>query len=408
MPQVSNRVKNAYQSPIRKLVPFADQAKAAGKKVYHLNIGQPDLRTPTSAFDKIRNTEIKVLEYGPSAGILSYRKKLVEYYTRFDVTVTPENIMVTTGASEAVLFLILSCLDKGDEMIIPEPFYANYIGFSEIGDVTIKSITSTIETGFALPSIEEFEKQITSKTKAILICNPNNPTGCLYSKETLEGLGALVKKHNLFLFVDEVYREFCYDGQTFFSVLNLKGCEENVAVVDSISKRYSACGARIGAIITRNTQMINSINKLGQFRLCAPMMGQMMAEAMLDEDESYLIESCNEYDRRRNVLYNRLKNMEGVTCYKPGGAFYIFTKLPIDDGDRFCQWLLEDFSFENQTVMLSPGAGFYTTEGLGKDEVRIAYVLNEQDLNKAMDCLEEALKVYPGSTLENKTMVLRK
>ena len=396
MPEVSTRVKNAYQSPIRKLVPFANQAKAAGKKVYHLNIGQPDLQTPAIAFEKIRNTDIKVLEYGPSAGNLSYRKKLVDYYTRFDVELTPENIMVTTGASEAVLFLILSCLDKGDEMIIPEPFYANYIGFSEIGDVQIKSITSTIETGFALPSIEEFEKKITSKTKAILICNPNNPTGCLYSKEALEELGALVKKHNLFLFVDEVYREFCYDGQSFFSVMNLEGCEENVAVVDSISKRYSACGARIGAIITRNTQIIDSINKLGQFRLCAPMMGQIMAEAMLDEDESYLIESCKEYDRRRNVLYNRLKNMEGVTCYKPGGAFYIFTKLPIDDGDRFCQWLLEDFSFENQTVMLSPGAGFYTTEGLGKDEVRIAYVLNEHDLNKAMDCLEEALKVYPG------------
>jgi len=399
MPEVSTRVKNAYQSPIRKLVPFANQAKAAGKKVYHLNIGQPDLCTPKIAFDKIRNTDIKVLEYGPSAGNLSYRKKLVDYYTRFDVEVTPENIMVTTGASEAVLFLILSCLDKGDEMIIPEPFYANYIGFSEIGDVQIKSITSTIETGFALPSIEEFEKKITSKTKAILICNPNNPTGCLYSKEALEQLGALVKKHNLFLFVDEVYREFCYDGQSFFSVMNLQGCEENVAVVDSISKRYSACGARIGAIITRNLQITDSINKLGQFRLCAPMMGQIMAEAMLDEDESYLIESCQEYDRRRNVLYDRLKNMEGVTCYKPGGAFYIFTKLPIDDGDRFCQWLLEDFSYKNQTVMLSPGAGFYTTEGLGKDEVRIAYVLNEHDLNKAMDCLEEALKVYPGSTL---------
>lgn len=399
MPEVSNRVKNAYQSPIRKLVPFANQAKAAGKKVYHLNIGQPDLQTPAIAFEKIRNTDIKVLEYGPSAGNLSYRKKLVEYYTRFDVEVSPKNIMVTTGASEAILFLILSCLDKGDEMIIPEPFYANYIGFSEIGDVQIKSITSTIETGFALPSIEEFEKKITSKTKAILICNPNNPTGCLYSKEALEELGALVKKHNLFLFVDEVYREFCYDGQSFFSVLNLEGCEENVAVVDSISKRYSACGARIGAIITRNTQIIDSINKLGQFRLCAPMMGQLMAEAMLDEDESYLIESCQEYDRRRNVLYQRLKKMEGVTCYKPGGAFYIFTKLPIDDGDRFCQWLLEDFSYENQTVMLSPGAGFYTTEGLGKDEVRIAYVLNEHDLNKAMDCLEAALKVYPGSTM---------
>ncbi len=396
MPEVSNRVKSAYQSPIRKLVPFANQAKANGKKVYHLNIGQPDLPTPAAAFEKIRNTDFKVLEYGPSAGNSSYREKLVHYYKRFDVEIHSNNIMVTTGASEAVLFLILSCLDKGDEMIIPEPFYANYIGFSEIGDVKIKSITSTIETGFALPSVEEFEKKITLKTKAILICNPNNPTGCLYSKEALEELGALVKKHNLFLFVDEVYREFCYDGQSFFSVMNLAGCEENVAVVDSISKRYSACGARIGAIITRNNQITNSIIKLGQFRLCAPVLGQFMAEAMLDEDDSYLSEACEEYDRRRNVLYNRLNKMKGVTCYKPGGAFYIFTRLPIDDGDRFCQWLLEDFSHHNQTVMLSPGAGFYTTKGLGKNEVRIAYVLNEVDLNNAMDCLEVALNVYPG------------
>lgn len=399
MPEVSDRVKNAYQSPIRKLVPFAEKAKAEGKNVFHLNIGQPDLRTPEVAFDKIRNTDIKVLAYGPSAGNISYREKLVNYYSRFDVDVTAENIMVTTGASEAVLFLILSCLDKGDEMIIPEPFYANYIGFSEIGDVKIEPITSYIETGFALPSIEQFEKKITSKTKAILICNPNNPTGCLYSKEALESLGALVKKHNLFLFVDEVYREFCYDDQSFFSVMNLKACEENVAVVDSISKRFSACGARIGAIITRNTQIVDSITKLGQFRLCAPVIGQLMAEAMLEEDEDYLAESCKEYDRRRNILYDRLNSMEGVTCYKPGGAFYMFSRLPIDDGDRFCQWLLEEFSYENQTVMLSPGAGFYTTRGLGKNEVRIAYVLNEEDLNKAMDCLEAALKVYPGSTL---------
>ena len=399
MPEVSDRVKNAYQSPIRKLVPFADKAKADGKKIYHLNIGQPDLCTPSAAFDKIRNADIKVLEYGPSAGNFSYRKKLVDYYKRFDVSITPENIMVTTGASEAILFLILSCLDKGDEMIIPEPFYANYIGFSEIGDVRIQSITSTIETCFALPSTDEFEKKITPKTKAILICNPNNPTGCLYSKEALKELSELVRKHNLFLFVDEVYREFCYDGQSFFSVMNLTGCEDNVVVVDSISKRYSACGARIGAIVTRNLQIVDAVNKLGQFRLCAPMIGQIMAEAILDEDDNYLAESCEEYDRRRNVLHNRLNNMEGVTCYKPGGAFYIFTRLPIDDGDRFCQWLLEDFSHENQTVMLAPGAGFYTTAGLGKDEVRIAYVLNEHDLNKAMDCLEEALKVYPGATL---------
>ena len=394
MPKISKRVSDAYSSPIRKLTPFANQAKADGKKVFHLNIGQPDLPTPKVGFDKIRNTDIEVLAYGSSKGALSYRKKLVEYYQRFDIQVTAEDILVTTGASEAILFLALSCMDKGDEVIIPEPFYANYIGFSEIADVSIKSITSTIETGFALPNVEDFEKIITPRTKAILICNPNNPTGCLYSKEDLEQLGALVKKHNLFLFVDEVYREFCYDGLEFFSVLNLDGLENNVAVVDSISKRYSACGARIGAIISRNQELTAAITKLGQFRLCAPILGQMVAEAILENDGNYLAEAQNEYARRRELLFNRLSKMDEVTCYKPGGAFYIFAKLPIDDGDKFCQWLLEDFSHNNQTVMLSPGAGFYATQGLGKQEIRIAYVLNVDDLNLAMDCLEVALKEY--------------
>ncbi len=394
MPNISQRVAQAYSSPIRKLTPYADQAKADGKKVFHLNIGQPDLPTPQVGFDKIRNTDIQVLAYGSSKGTLSYRKKLVEYYRRFDIEVTAEDILVTTGASEAILFLALSCMDKGDEVIIPEPFYANYIGFSEIADVSIKSITSSIETGFALPNVEDFEKIITPKTKAILICNPNNPTGCLYSKEDLEQLGALVKKHNLFLFVDEVYREFCYDGLEFFSVLNLEGLENNVAVVDSISKRYSACGARIGAIISRNQELVEANTKLGQFRLCAPILGQMVAEAILENDGNYLAEAQSEYARRRELLFNRLSKMDGVTCYKPGGAFYIFAKLPIDDGDKFCQWLLEDFSHNNQTVMLSPGAGFYATEGLGKQEIRIAYVLNVDDLNLAMDCLEIALKEY--------------
>lgn len=396
MPNISNRVANAYSSPIRKLAPFADQAKADGKRVFHLNIGQPDLKTPQVAFQKIRETEIPVLEYVASQGILSYREKLVNYYRRFDIDVTAENILVTTGASEAVLFLILSCMDKGDEVIIPEPFYANYIGFAEIGDVQIKPITSSIETGFALPEADDFEKIITPKTKAILICNPNNPTGCLYSKEALEKLGALVKKHNLFLFVDEVYREFCYDDQEFFSVLNLPGLEENVAVVDSISKRYSACGARIGAIITQNSELTKAITKLGQFRLCAPVLGQIIAEAIVENDHQYIEDARQEYARRREVLFNRLRQMEGVVCNNPGGAFYVFAKLPIDDCDRFCQWLLEEFSHENQTVMLSPGAGFYATSGLGKQEVRIAYVLNVDDLNRAMDCLEKALEVYPN------------
>ena len=394
MPKISQRVAQAYSSPIRKLTPFADQAKADGKKVFHLNIGQPDLLTPDAAFDKIKNTDMKVLAYGSSKGKLSYRKKLVQYYQRFDIEVTAEDILVTTGASEAILFLALSCMDKDDEIIIPEPFYANYIGFSEIADISIQPITSTIETGFQLPSVDDFEKLITPRTKAILICNPNNPTGCLYSKEDLEALGALVKKHNIFLFVDEVYREFCYDGLEFFSALNLKGLENNVAVVDSISKRYSACGARIGAIISRNKELVEAITKLGQFRLCAPMLGQMVAEAILDNDDNYLTEARNEYARRRGLLYQRLSNMKGVTCYQPGGAFYIFAKLPIDDGDKFCQWLLEDFSHNNQTVMLSPGAGFYATKGLGKQEIRIAYVLNCDDLNLAMDCLEVALEKY--------------
>ena len=394
MPNISKRVAQAYSSPIRKLTPFADQAKANGKKVFHLNIGQPDLLTPDTAFDKIKNTDIKVLAYGPSKGKLSYRKKLVQYYQRFNIEVTAEDILVTTGASEAILFLALSCMDRGDEIIIPEPFYANYIGFSEIADISIRPITSTIETGFKLPSVDDFEKIITPRTKAILICNPNNPTGCLYSKEDLEALGELVKKHNIFLFVDEVYREFCYDDLEFFSALNLKGLENNVAVVDSISKRYSACGARIGAIISRNKELVEAITKLGQFRLCAPMLGQMVAEAILENDGNYLTEARDEYARRRALLYDRLSNMKGVTCYQPGGAFYIFAKLPIDDGDKFCQWLLEEFSHNNQTVMLSPGAGFYATKGLGKQEIRIAYVLNCDDLNLAMDCLEAALDEY--------------
>lgn len=394
MPEISNRVAQAYSSPIRKLTPFADQAKADGKKVFHLNIGQPDIETPQVAFEKIRKTDIKILKYGSSKGVLSYREKLVDYYQRFDINVTAEDILVTAGASEAIMFLVLSCLDKGDEVIIPEPFYANYIGFTEIGDVSIQPVTSTIETGFSLPSSADFEKIITPKTKAILICNPNNPTGCLYSKEALQELGNLVKKHNLFLFVDEVYREFCYDGLDFFSVLNLAGLEKNVVVIDSISKRYSACGARIGAIITRNEELVEAITKLGQFRLCAPMLGQMVAEAILENDGNYLTEALSEYDRRRALLFERLSNMDGVVCNKPGGAFYIFAQLPIDDGDKFCQWLLEEFSYENQTVMLSPGAGFYATKGLGKQEIRIAYVLNCDDLNRAMDCLEVALKEY--------------
>jgi aspartate aminotransferase len=381
-------------SPIRKLVPFAEAAKKRGTKVYHLNIGQPDIETPKAVLDAVRHSDFKVLEYSHSAGNESYRKKSVEYYSRFGIDLDFSQIMITTGGSEAILFGMMACLDAGDEVIIPEPFYANYNGFATAADVVIKPITSSIETKFALPPIAEFEKVITSKTKAIVICNPNNPTGYLYSQTEMESLAALVKKHNLFLFSDEAYREFCYDGALPFSALQLKGIDDNVVVMDTISKRYSACGGRIGAFVTRNKELFDTAMKFAQARLSPPSFAQIAGEAAIDLPLNYFDEIKNEYTDRRNLLVKRLNEMDGVYCPNPGGAFYAIAKLPIDDADKFCQWLLESFSYNNQTVMLAPATGFYATAGLGKNEVRLAYVLNKEDLSKAMDCLQQALIEY--------------
>jgi aspartate aminotransferase len=396
MPSLSKRGNKLPPSPIRKLVPFAEEAKRQGKVVYHLNIGQPDIKTPEIAIEAVKNMDRTVIEYSHSAGFESYRRKLAGYYNNFGIDISFEQIMVTTGGSEAILFGLFSCLDAGDEVIIPEPFYANYNGFALAGNIVVKPITAKIETGFALPPIEEFEKLITSKTKAILICNPNNPTGYLYSKEELEALRKIVLKHDLFLFADEVYREFSYDGKQHFSVLNLDGLDKHVVVVDSISKRYSACGARIGALVTRNRDIYNTALKFGQARLSPPTLGQILGEAAIDTPTAYFDEVKIEYVSRRDLIVQSLSGMDGVICPNPGGAFYAMARLPIDNADRFCQWLLEEFSYEGATVMLAPGSGFYATEGAGTREVRIAYVLNKGDLQKAMVCLSEALKVYPG------------
>jgi aspartate aminotransferase len=394
MPNISNRGRHTYASPIRKLSGFANQAKAAGKRVYHLNIGQPDIATPKVALNKIKNLDLSVVAYAPAEGIRSYREALVDYYKSFEIEVTADQILITTGASEAILFSMLSCMDAGDEIIIPEPFYAIYNGFSQMSGLTIVPITSYLETGFKLPEVAEFEQVITEKSKAIFICNPNNPTGCLYSKDNLIALANLAKKHDLFLFVDEVYREFCYDDGEFFSALNIDGMSENVVVMDSISKRFSACGARVGALVTRNQELLDTVVRFSRLRLSSPTLGQILAEATLSEPPAYIEIARSEYDLRRKTVYDRLSKMKGVDCYLPGGAFYCFARLPIADSEHFCQWLLEDFDYQNKTVMLAPGGGFYATEGLGQNEVRIAYVLNVNDLHKAMDCLEEALKVY--------------
>lgn len=394
MPSISSRGRNVPMSPFRKLVPFADKAKEAGKHVYHLNIGQPDIETPLYALKQVRENQLKVLAYSPAVGQLSYRKKLVEYYQKFDVSLTPDDIIVTTGGSEAIQFAMLSCFDIGDEVIVPEPFYANYNGFAQIGSLNIRPITCHIEDGFALPPVEAFEAVITDKTRGIFITNPNNPTGCFYSREDLAQLGRLCKAYDLFLFVDEVYREFCYDGKEFYSALRLEGLEDHVIVVDSISKRYSACGARIGALVTRNQGVLEAATRYAKLRLSPPGLAQILAEATLDMDDSYLGQVTEAYDRRRQVVYNRLQAMPGVVSYLPGGAFYCFAKFPLRSAEHFCQWLLESFEHEGATVMLSPGEGFYATPGLGRDEVRIAYILNEQDLEKAMDCLEVALETY--------------
>lgn len=384
-------------SPIRKLVPFAEAAKKKGYKVYHLNIGQPDIETPPAILDAVRHTDIKVLEYSHSAGNESYRRKLVQYYKKVGIDVSYDQIMITTGGSEAIMFGLLTCLNPGDEVIVPEPFYANYNGFACAAGVNVVPITSTIETGFALPPIEDFEKVITPRTKGIMICSPNNPTGYLYSKEEMYKLKDICLEHDLYLFSDEAYREFCYDGE-YVSALHIDGLEQHVVLLDTISKRYSACGARLGALVTKNKLVYDAAMKFAQARLSPPGLAQIMGEAAIDLPDNYFDEPKAEYLSRRNLLVKRLNAMPGVVCPNPGGAFYAMAKLPIDDSDKFCQWLLESFSYKGQTLMLAPATGFYGTAGLGKQEVRLAYVLNLTSLDQAMDCLEEALKVYPGRT----------
>lgn len=384
------------ESPIRKLVPYAEKAKAIGRKVFHLNIGQPDIPTPQSMIDAMHHLDVKVIEYSHSAGIQSYRQKMCSYYEKHNIHVTPEQIIVTAGASEAILFAVQTCLNPGDEIIIPEPFYANYNGFTISAGVKVKPIISSIESGFALPPISEFEKAIGPKTKAIMVCNPNNPTGYLYSADELEVLRQIVMKYDLFLFADEVYREFCYDGTVHYSVLNLEGVENNVVLFDSVSKRYSACGVRIGAMISRNKEVMSTALKFAQARLSPPSLGQIASEAAMETPESYFTDVIEEYLKRRNIVVDMMNKMDGVLCPNPRGAFYVTARLPIDNTDRFCQWLLEDFHHQDQTLMLAPATGFYSTPGAGANEVRISYVLNVEDLKKAMICLEEALKVYPG------------
>lgn len=393
---ISKRGEQMPPSPIRKLVPFAEAAKRRGTKVYHLNIGQPDIETPPAIMDAVRHTNIKVLEYSHSAGNESYRRKLVQYYKKVGIDVSYDQIMITTGGSEAIMFGFFTCLNPGDEVIIPEPFYANYNGFACAAGVNVVPITSHIENGFALPPIEDFEKVITSKTKAIVVCNPNNPTGYLYSREEMEELKDICLKHNLYLFSDEAYREFCYDGE-YISAMHLTGLEENVVLMDTISKRYSACGARIGALVTKNKTVYDAAMKFAQARLSPPGLAQILGEAAIDLPDSYFVAPKAEYLSRRNLLVSRLNAMPGVFCPNPGGAFYAIARLPIDDSDKFCQWLLEDFTYNNQTVMLAPATGFYGTAGLGKNEVRLAYVLNLDAITAAMDCLEKALEQYPGN-----------
>jgi len=395
MPNLSDRGLILPESPIRKLVPFAEAAKKKGRKVYHLNIGQPDIETPRIALDAIKNIDLKVIEYSHSAGIESYRKALADYYNKLGLELSFQDIMITNGGSEALLFAFNSCLDLGDEVIIPEPFYANYNGFANIAGVTIVPVTATINNGFALPAISEFEKLITTKTKAILICNPSNPTGYLYSKEELETLRDIVKKHDLYLIADEVYREFCYDGKTHHSVFHLEGINENIIVIDSVSKRYSMCGARVGAFVSKNKKLMATALKYAQARLSPPTLGQIAGEAALATPQSYFDAVIKEYVERRNIMIAGLNEIEGVICPTPGGAFYAVVELPVKNAERFCQWLLENFEYNNQTVMIAPAAGFYATKGLGEREVRIAYVLKKESLKNAIECLKEALKVYP-------------
>jgi aspartate aminotransferase len=396
MPKIAQKAIDMPASPIRKLVPYADAAKKKGKTVYHLNIGQPDIETPEVALNAIKNFDQKVIEYTHSAGLESYRNGLSAFYQRTGLPVNPEDIIITTGGSEALIFGFMTTCNPGDEVIIPEPFYANYNGFAVTAGLTVVPVASSIESGFALPPVEEFEKKITSKTRAILICNPGNPTGYLYTKEELEKLRDIVKKHDLFLFADEVYREFCYDGAVPFSTMNLEGIENNVIMIDSVSKRYSMCGARIGALISKNHEVISAALKFGQARLSPPTIDQIAAEAALNTPQSYFDNVVEEYVTRRNIMVDGLNSIPGVFCPKPSGAFYCVAKFPVDDAEKFCQWLLEDFEYEGATVMMAPANGFYSTKGSGTQEARIAYVLNQDSLHKAVKVLEEALKVYPG------------
>ncbi len=399
MPIISEKGKAMPASPIRKLVPYAEEAKRKGRKIYHLNIGQPDIATPDVALKAIKENTLKVIEYSHSAGNETYRKGLATYYRSVGIDIDHNQIIITTGGSEAITIAFMACLNPGDEVITPEPFYANYNGFATQAGIKIVPVTSKIEENFALPAISEFEKLITPKTKGIIICNPNNPTGYLYSKEELEQLATIVKKFDLYLFSDEVYREFCYEGVTHFSAMNLKGIENNVVLMDSVSKRYSMCGVRIGALISRNCDVMAAALKFAQARLCPPSYGQIASEAALDTPREYFEGVIREYIERRNFMVEALNKMEGVFCPKPKGAFYTVVKLPIDDADNFAQWLLESFEHKNQTVMLAPATGFYATPGLGKNEVRIAYVLKIDDLRNAMETLEAALKQYPGRTI---------
>ncbi len=398
MPHISNIGKEAPASPIRKLVPFSDAAKCRGVHVYHLNIGQPDVHAPEGALKAVCDNKLNLIEYSHSAGNLSYRKKLVEYYKKVNIDINEHQIIITNGGSEALMFAYMTCLNPGDEVIVPEPYYANYTTFAIMTGVKTVPITASIENGFALPEIEAFEKLITPKTKAILICNPSNPTGYLYSDAEMRELVQIVKKHDLFLFSDEVYREFCYEEQGVPSAMHYPEIANNVILLDSVSKRYSACGVRVGMFITKNTEVYNVAMKLAQARLSPPSYGQIFGEAACDTPESYFKEVKEDYMKRRDVVVNAINKIPGCFCPNPKGAFYAVARLPIDDSDKFCQWLLESFEYEKQTVMFAPATGFYATKGLGKNEVRISYALNVDDLQKSMKCLEEALKVYPGKT----------
>ena len=384
------------QSPIRKLAPLATAAENRGIKIYHLNIGQPDLKTPEEGLDILRHIGRDILEYSPSQGFLSYRRKLVDYYHRYNISLTPDDIIITTGGSEAVLFAFMSCLNPGDEIIVPEPAYANYMAFAISAGARIRTVSTTIEEGFSLPKVEKFEELINERTRAILICNPNNPTGYLYTRREMNQIRDLVKKHDLYLFSDEVYREFIYTGSPYISACHLEGIEQNVILIDSVSKRYSECGIRIGALITKNEEVRSAVMKFCQARLSPPLLGQLVAEASIDTSADYLREMYDEYVERRNCLIDGLNKIPGVYSPIPMGAFYTMARLPIDDAERFCAWCLEEFSYENETVMMAPGAGFYTTPGAGHNEVRIAYVLNKHDLERALFLLARALEAYPG------------